>query len=63
MPLFSAIVALTVAIAEDPWVTTSSPADQGGHWRTISIPDGGGIAEYLIIPAEHSILLTRVTPF
>lgn len=63
LPLFSAIVAVTVAIAQDPWVKTSSPAEQGGNWRTIPIPDGGGIAEYLINPAEHSVLLTRVVPF
>ncbi|MFJ6747431.1 hypothetical protein ACIQNI_04405 [Streptomyces sp. NPDC091266] len=61
--LFSKIVALTMAIAEDPWLDSSEPALQGGAWRTVPIPDGGGIAEYLIKTEEHSVLLTRIFPF
>ncbi|MFI9239518.1 hypothetical protein [Streptomyces sp. NPDC053079] len=61
--LFSKIVSLTVAIAQDPRLADSSPAVQGGHWRTVPIPDGGGIAEYLIRTEEHRVLLTRIFPF
>jgi hypothetical protein len=61
--LFSKIVALTVSIAENPWLAGSSPAAQGGGWRTVPIPDGGGLVEYLINEAEHSVLLTRIAPF
>ncbi|MCM2426665.1 hypothetical protein [Streptomyces sp. RKAG337] len=61
--LFSKVFALTVAIAEDPWLKDSSVAVQGGHWRTVPIPDGGGIVEYLIIEAEHRVILTRIFPF
>ncbi|MET7936535.1 hypothetical protein [Streptomyces sp. NPDC005322] len=60
--LFSKSVALTVAIA-DPWVKVSSAAPQGGGWRTVPIPDGGGIVEYVINEAGHCVLLTRVFPF
>ncbi|MEU3755040.1 hypothetical protein AB0H17_20060 [Streptomyces olivoreticuli] len=61
--LFSKIFALTVAIARDPWLKDSSPAVQGGNWRTVPIPDGGGIAEYLIDEAGHRVVLTRIFPF
>lgn len=61
--LFSKIVALTVAIAEDPWMESSAEAAQGGHWRTVPIPDGGGIAEYVIDEEGHRVVLTRIFPF
>jgi hypothetical protein len=61
--LFSKIVALTVAIAEDPWLAGSRTASQGGLWRTVPIPDGGGIVEYAIEEAAHRVILTRVFPF
>jgi hypothetical protein len=61
--LFSKIVALTVAIAEDPWLTGSSPAAQGGGWRTVPIPEGGGLVEYLINDEERTVILTRIAPF
>jgi hypothetical protein len=32
---FSKIVALTVAIAEDPWLTSSREAEPGSLWRTL----------------------------
>jgi hypothetical protein len=44
-------------------IAGSSPAAQGGGWRTVPIPDGGGLVEYLINEAEHTVLLTRVAPF
>ncbi|MGK5642864.1 hypothetical protein ACSNOK_31860 [Streptomyces sp. URMC 126] len=61
--LFGKIVALTVAIAEDPWLHGNSPAPQGKHWRTVPIPDGGGIVEYWINEEAHTVVLTRVFPF
>jgi hypothetical protein len=61
--LFSKIVALTVAIAEDPWLAGSSPALQGGGWRTVPIADGGGLVEYLVNEYEHTVILTRIAPF
>ncbi|WP_171166119.1 hypothetical protein [Streptomyces sp. I05A-00742] len=39
--LFGKIVALTVAIAEDPWLEGSTPAPQGKHWRTAPSPTVG----------------------
>ena len=60
---FARIVALTVAIAQDPWLSGSRPAEQGEPWRTVPIPDGGGIIEYAINEAEHKVLLTRIFPF
>ena len=35
--LFSTIVALTVAIAEDPWLAGSREAEPGSLWRTMPI--------------------------
>lgn len=61
--LFSAIVALTVAIAEDPWLTGSREAEPGSLWRTMPIPRGGGIVEYVIVEDEHRVILTRIVPF
>jgi hypothetical protein len=57
------IVALTAAIAEDPWLVGSRMASQGGLWRTVPIPDGGGIVEYVIDEAAHRVILTRIFPF
>ncbi|MGQ0776483.1 MAG: hypothetical protein ACT4NY_18990 [Pseudonocardiales bacterium] len=60
---FSQIVALTVAIAQDPWLSGSRTAEQGEPWRTVPIPDGGGIVEYAINEADHKVILTRIFPF
>lgn len=60
---FSQIVALTVAIAQDPWLPGSRTAEQGEPWRTVPIPDGGGIVEYAINEADHKVILTRIFPF
>ncbi|MFJ9846328.1 hypothetical protein ACIRYZ_38990 [Kitasatospora sp. NPDC101155] len=61
--LFSRIVALTVAIAENPWLENSRPAVQGEPWRTLPIPGGGGIVEYRIDTEHHQVVLTRIFPF
>jgi uncharacterized protein (UPF0210 family) len=60
---FAKIVALTVAIAQNPWLAGSRPAEQGEPWRTVPIPDGGGIVEYVINEADHKVILTRIVPF
>ncbi|MGH3801682.1 MAG: hypothetical protein ACRDTD_16420 [Pseudonocardiaceae bacterium] len=60
---FSKIVALTVAIAQDPWFAGSRTASQGEPWRTVPIPDGGGIVEYAINETDHKVILTRIFPF
>jgi len=49
--------------APTPWLPGSRPAEQGEPWRTVPIPDGGGIIEYAINEAEHKVLLTRIFPF
>jgi hypothetical protein len=61
--LFGRIAALTVAIGEDPWLEDSRPASQGGPWRTLPIPGGGGIVEYRIDIERHEVVLTRIFPF
>jgi hypothetical protein len=61
--LFSTIVALTQAIAEDPWLTGSREVEPGSLWRTMPIPRGGGIVEYLINQDKHRVILTRIVPF
>jgi len=61
--MFSTIVALTVAIAEDPWLAGSREVEPGSTWRTLPIPRGGGIVEYVIIEDEHRVILTRIVPF
>ncbi|MFJ6772100.1 hypothetical protein ACIQOV_14235 [Kitasatospora sp. NPDC091257] len=60
--LFSAIVALTVAIAEDPWLPESSARDSAGDWRRLPIPLGPGLVEYVIDTPSHVVRLTRVIP-
>jgi hypothetical protein len=61
--LFSAVVALTVAIAENPWLEGSTPLEGDPNWREILIPNGRGIAEYRINEDAHTVTLTRVVPF
>ena len=61
--MFSTIVALTVAIAEDPWLAGSREVETGSMWRTLPIPHGGGIVEYVILEDEHRVILTRIVPF
>jgi hypothetical protein len=61
--MFSTIVGLTVAIAQDPWLAGSREAEPGSMWRTLPIPRGGGIVEYVIIEDEHRAILTRIVPF
>ena len=60
---FSKLVALTVAIAEDPWMPGSRTAELGKDWRTVPIPDGGGIVEYFIDHTGHRVILTRIFAF
>ncbi|WP_327071871.1 hypothetical protein [Kitasatospora sp. NBC_01302] len=60
--LFSAIVALTVAIAEDPWLEASTARDSAGDWRRLPIPHGRGLVEYVIDAGNHVVRLTRVIP-
>ena len=60
---FSKIVSLTVAIAQDPWLSGSRTASQGEPWRTVPIPDSGGIVEYAINEADHKVIVTRIFPF
>ncbi|MFI9365218.1 hypothetical protein ACIG5E_29830 [Kitasatospora sp. NPDC053057] len=60
--LFSAVVALTVAIAEDPWLPESSARDNVGDWRRLPIPRGRGLVEYVIDTHSHVVRLTRIIP-
>jgi hypothetical protein len=60
---FSAVVALTVAIAQDPWLDGSQGLEDDPDWREILIPHGYGIAEYRINQADHTVILTRIVPF
>jgi hypothetical protein len=61
--LFSVVVALTVAIAQDPWLDGSQHLDDDPDWREILIPRGHGIAEYRINRAAHNVILTRIVLF
>ena len=60
--LFSAIVALTVAIAENPWLEASTARDNVGDWRRLPIPHGRGLVEYVIDADNHLVRLTRIIP-
>ncbi|MGF1429912.1 hypothetical protein [Kitasatospora sp. LaBMicrA B282] len=60
--LFSAIVALTVAIAEDPWLPDSTARDSAGDWRRLPVPHGRGLVEYVIDTDHHVVRLTRIIP-
>lgn len=51
------------AIAQDPWLSGSRTTSQGEPWRTVPIPDGGGIIEYAVNEADHRVILTRIFPF
>ncbi|MFJ8473127.1 hypothetical protein [Kitasatospora sp. NPDC094011] len=57
---FSAIVALTVAIAENPWLPASTARDSAGDWRRLPIPHGRGLVEYVIDADNHAVRLTRI---
>ncbi|MFE9900941.1 hypothetical protein [Streptomyces achromogenes] len=60
--LFSAIVALTVEIVEDPWLPDSTARDSAGDWRRLPIPHGRGLFEYVIDTNHHHVVrLTRLT--
>ncbi len=61
--VFSAVVALTVAIAEDPWLAGSSALEEDPAWREVLIPHGYGIAEYRINMAGQHVILTRIVLF
>ena len=52
-----------MSIAENPWLSGSRVAAQGDPWRTMPIPDGGGIVEYVIDEEGHRVILTRIFPF
>jgi hypothetical protein len=43
---------LTVAIAQDPWLSGSREVEPGSLWRTMPIPRGGGIVKRVIIEDE-----------
>jgi len=60
---FSAVVELTVAICQDPWLAGSNGLEGDPDWREILIPHGFGIAEYWINRADHNVILTRIVPF
>ncbi|MGW2545246.1 hypothetical protein ACWC5I_31310 [Kitasatospora sp. NPDC001574] len=60
--MFSAIVALTVAIAENPWLEASTARDNAGDWRRLPIPHGRGLVEYVIDTDNHLVRLTRIIP-
>jgi hypothetical protein len=61
--VFSAVVALTVAICENPWLPDSDHLGGDPDWREILIPKGCGIAEYRINRSEHNVILTRIVLF
>ncbi len=61
--MFSAVVALTVAICEDPWLESSTALGDDPDWREILIPRGNGIAEYRVSRAAHNVILTRIVLF
>jgi len=61
--VFSAVAALTVAIAQDPWLEGSQGLEGDPDWREILIPHGYGIAEYYINRASHTVIVTRIVPF
>lgn len=76
--VFSAVVALTVAIAEDPWLRSrvvleqakargpgagSSVLEEDPAWREVLVPHGYGIAEYRINTAGQHVILTRIVLF
>jgi hypothetical protein len=39
------------------------PVESGSLWRTMPIPRGGGIVEYVIVDDEHRVILTRIVSF
>jgi hypothetical protein len=61
--LFSVVVTLTVAIAQDPWLAGSQGLEDDPDWREILIPRGHGIAEYRINRRAHNVIMTRVVLF
>lgn len=61
--VFSAVVALTVAICENPWLEGSSQVGSDPDWREILVPGGRGIAEYRINRNDHNAILTRIVLF
>jgi hypothetical protein len=61
--VFSAVVALTVAIAQNPWLEGSQGLEDDPDWREILIPHGYGIAEYRINRADRNVILTRIVAF
>jgi hypothetical protein len=62
--VFSAVAALTVEIAQDPWLDESQELERGPGWREILIRGQDdvtyGIAEYYINEDAHHVILTRV---
>lgn len=62
--VFSALVALTVAIAQNPWLEGSRVLEPGADWREILIRGQQGftygIAEYYINRPGHNVILTRI---
>jgi hypothetical protein len=52
-----------VAIAQNPWLAGSREVEPGSMWRTLPIPHGGGIDEYVTVEDEHRVILTRIVPF
>ncbi|GAA3603387.1 hypothetical protein GCM10022419_104810 [Nonomuraea rosea] len=61
--VFSTVVALTVAICEDPWLPGSEQVGSDPDWREIPIPKGCGIAEYRVDRKNQQVILTRVVLF
>ncbi|MGP4105298.1 hypothetical protein [Nonomuraea sp. KM90] len=61
--VFSTVVALTVAICENPWLAGSEQVGLDADWREILIPRGFGIAEYRIDRKSQQVILTRIVLF
>ncbi|WP_219471884.1 hypothetical protein [Nonomuraea rhizosphaerae] len=60
---FSTVVALTVALCEDPWLIGSEQVGSDPDWREVLIPKGYGIAEYRIDRKNQQVVLTRIVLF
>ena len=59
---FSAVVALTVAIARDPWLEASQGLEDDPDWREILIPGSHGIGHVRVHQAARNVILTRIVP-
>lgn len=62
--VFSAVVALMVQVAQNPWLEESHQSEHGANWREILVRSQTGvtcgIAEYYINEVAHNVVLTRI---